>query len=251
MATLPTKQQDLLEFAAQHADLWDGSPTSVGLSAATVTLIKNANELATMNYNDAQAARAGSKAATFTSDLSMDALRAVLGDAIKTIRAFAESTNNPLVYSAAQIPPPAPPTPALPPTQATNLGAAIETTGALTISWKPAASSTGYNSSTKNVVYTVKRRFTTDGAFTTIGVLPAVRAGTRGVTTFTDDTLPRSAASGTIQYVISAVRALTDATLVGPDSVVFNVMLGVGSGGGGFSIVSQGEDTSGQMKMAA
>lgn len=252
MSTLPSKQSELLEFAALHADVWDGSPTTIGLTAAAVVAIKNAHEVALNNYNDTLAARENSKAATLTSDVSFDNLRNLLSDAVRAIRFYAESTNNPLVYSSAQIPAPAMPTPALPPTQPTDVRAAIEPSGALTLSWKASPSSTGFDASTKSVVYTIMRRLSTTGTFVPVGVANAARNGKRGTSMFTDQTLPHSAASGPIQYMITCARAISGTSLVGPDSNVFNVMLGVGSGGGGFSIASQGEENGGSnMKMAA
>lgn len=233
MGVLPRSQSELIEFGELHGSAWDGSPTTLGLTSAQVTAIKNATDAARAAYNDTLAAREAAKASTITSDAAIGAMRVLLARAVEDIRMYAETTGNVNVYASAQIPPPAPPVAALPPSQPVMMRAAIEPTGALTISWKPAPSSTGFNSTTSRVSYTVSRRLATTGAFTIIGTTPAGKGGRRGYSQFTDASLPASAASGPIQYRIQGTRMVTGTgtNLDGPVSETFVVMVGVGDGG--------------------
>jgi hypothetical protein len=112
-------------------------------------------------------------------------------DIIRTIKNFAETSNNPNVYNLAQIPAPQPAGPTPPPGRPFELTVGLLQTGAVELKWKcenPAG--------TSGTVYEVQRRIG-NGPFNYVGV-----TGTRS---FTDDTLPLGSSS--IIYQITAIRS--------------------------------------------
>lgn len=241
MSVLPDSTLEAIEFCEQHWPVWELDPAAVGLLPATILSIKAATVDARAKYELALAARQASKAATGTLHNYEDVMRGLTTIAIQTIRLYAESTNDPNVFDLAQIPPPAAPTAALPPTAPIQIRASIEPTGALTLAWKagptPPSPINGqnYDSSTSRVVYTILRKINDQAAFAPVGTQNAARSGKRGTTSWTDSTLPRGAEN--IQYTVVGQR--TGVSIPGLMSEVFSVVLGVG-GGGGLAILGQG-----------
>ena len=74
-------------------------------------------------------------------DPYLEALRAAGADIIRQIRTQAEVTNNPNVYNLAQVPPPAPPSPAPLPGQPTNFTVGLTGSGGILLTWKSTNSS--------------------------------------------------------------------------------------------------------------
>jgi len=250
MSTLPVRDDQALQYISDRVTPWQAAPTAIGLTAAEITSLKSALTAAQEALGVATAARAAAKAATVAFNAKMKRFRGEAGGLIKEIRSFAGMAADPAaVYAAAQIDPPAPRQPALPPTAPTQLRAVIENGGALTLEWKPTTPApAGQDAGTSGVVYAVRRGAAGQPAssFVTVGLTPAARAGTRGVSTFTDTTLAASA--GGVQYQIVPQRMIAGKpALVGPGSVVFTVTLG--TAGGGTTILSQGEAAG--LKMAA
>lgn len=225
MAVQPDKKLQQIIFAEQRAPIWASKATTLGLTPAQTAAITDATASARGRYDEALAIREAAKAATVQGDNALRDLRTLVAEAIKAIRLKAEATNDPDLYAVAQIPPPALPTPAQPPTKPTNVTFTIEPTGALTLSWTNNPATPGLDSSTVGVIYTIRRRINAEANFTIVGAVPAARAGRRGLTSFTDDTLLRAATN--IQYLIVPQRG----TLTGPMSEVFSIRLGVGPGG--------------------
>lgn len=229
MPIVPSKVQDLLMFCESHSTTWSSSPSSIGLTAAQATVFKNAYETAHEQYKQAVAANDAKLAAYQSSRASIAALRASAASTISIIKGFADAAANPAaVYSAAEIPMPAMPSPAPAPGTPTDFVATLNQTGVVTIKWKCAnpAGTTG-------TIYECRRRIG-GGSFTFIGAV-----GTRE---FSDTTLP--AGSIGVLYEITAVRSTTRG-----NPALFNVNFGVGGGGGIFiASTSEGEPT---MKMAA
>jgi hypothetical protein len=189
-------------------------------------------------FTDAQTAREASKAATNNLRVKMELLHPLLADAVQTIRLYAESTNNPNVYTLASIPAPATPTPAPPPMQPVQLGAAILPGGALRISFK-ATDTSGSGATT----YLVSRKLASQTAFTVIGSAGSSRGTSganlpRGFKFFDDATLP--AGSNNMQYMVQGQRG----SVFGLASEILVVTIGVDGGGG---IVARSET----LKMAA
>lgn len=229
MSVIPDKKNEQIQFAEQHWPIWDAAPpTAIGLTAAKVTAIKDSTVAARTSFDAALAARQASKAATTQSDNDIAAMFTLLSDGVKQIRLFAETTNDPNVYAEAQIPAPAAPTPALPPTQPIELRGIVGSLGQLTVEWKASPSSASFDSSTVGVTYTIRRRLAGQTGYTYIGTVQPSKAGKRGFSSFVDDTLPANPDG--LQYVVQGVRG----SLNGPVSEVLSITLGMGGDGAMF-----------------
>jgi hypothetical protein len=136
MPTMPDKIAERLAFFELHLPVWAANPTAIGLTAIQVADLATRTASARTAFDAAQNARSTAKATTVTQTEAMGDMSNLGGDLIKTIRAFAETTNDVNVYSAAQIPPPAPPTPTGPPDVPTNIDASINNFGEIKVNWK-------------------------------------------------------------------------------------------------------------------
>ena len=98
---------------------------------------------------------------------AFDDLSSTVGKVVRTIRAYAESADDPdAVYAIAQIPPPGKPTPKPPPAQPTDLTVLLDPTeGTVTLRWK-ARNPAG----TSGTAYLIRRRLPGESEFTFIGV---------------------------------------------------------------------------------
>jgi hypothetical protein len=252
MNVIPDGKLEQIVFSEQHYPVWEGSFAAIGLSSQTVLAIKNATSQARASYDAAGAARQASKGATTQSNNDIGSMRELVAEAVKAIRLFAETTDNPNVYAKAEIPPPAPPTPARPPTQPVEMRAVIDPTGSLTLNWKvgPVPAGQNLDASTSGVLYLIKRRLAGQATFTFVGAAEPARSGVRGVSSFTDEQLP--AGSNNVQYTVQGRRSVGGGGtggLLGPESAVFTVMIGTGAGGG-LAVTGMSEGN-GPMKMAA
>ncbi|MDP1663445.1 MAG: hypothetical protein Q8L55_16160 [Phycisphaerales bacterium] len=189
------------------------------MSAAQANSVDLAAKLLDSEYANALKQRQISKNAT---DSQNEALRAALFQLqldLRIIDAFATASANPAaVYTAAQIDPPAVPTPVAPPGAVTDITVGINIiTGATILKWK------GNNpGGSTNVAYIVRRKLASATDFTFIGT-----AGNSGpeARTFVDSTLPQGVDS--VTYLITATRG----SQAGP-SVQVQVRFGtIGSAG--------------------
>lgn len=136
MSVVPPTRLQQLEFYEAHVPVWQTNATEIGLTTAQVTALGALVTAARTAYNAQQPARNASKAATTSFYEAIDTAHASGAELIATIKAFAGTSNDPTVYTTAQIPPPAAPTPAPPPEQPTNLNATLNTDGSITLRWK-------------------------------------------------------------------------------------------------------------------
>jgi len=144
MATVPDKLADKLAFFEQHLPIWAADPASIGLTAAQVATLTSLVVSARSTFDFAGTQRAASRAATNDQTIAFADMTNLGGDLIKTIRAFAETNDDPNVYSAAQIPPPAPPSPPGPPALPTGLKAKFMTPFGIRLEWKGSISQGTY-----------------------------------------------------------------------------------------------------------
>ena len=217
MGIVPTKVQDLLDFADAHGTLWTTNFAQIGLTSAQATAFKGAATTARTNFNAAITADQAKRAATNTSRNTVSDLRQIAAETLSLIKAFADNAANPsVVYSAAQIPEPLPPTPAPAPGTPTDFTVALQQSGAVTLKWK-CANPVGVG----GTIYEVRRRSGSGSTFTFVGAI--------GIREFTDDTLPTG--STNVTYQITAVRS----TIRGLPAQ-FNVNFGVG--GDGFAVAT-------------
>lgn len=190
--TVPETQQDAIDFFAGRIGAWSDAPTLIGLTEAQSDAVAAALSEAQAALAAARAARIAARTATLALNQAMATLRSTGGDAVKTIRAFAEATDNPAVYTDASIPPASPPSPAGIPDAPTRVEAAITSRGAAAIRWK--------GSRAGGTAFIVERRLKSlDGV-----AGPWAYAGTSTTNTLTDATIPIGHAA--VTYRVFAIR---------------------------------------------
>jgi hypothetical protein len=228
MGVVPKNPLGKIEFYEAHLSPWEGNAVAIGLTVAAVTALETATNNARAAYNAHLAAQQQAKAATQDYYEKVRLMHNSPGkgaDMIQTIKTFAQTTNNPNVYTLAEIPPPATPGTTPPPGTPFDFTVGLLQDGALELKWK-----CNNPSGTVGTIYEVKRKIG-NGAFEFVGA--------SGVKTFTDDSLPANASPCT--YQITAVRSTSRG-----NPAQFTVTFG--SGGGGLTISTlEGES----VKMAA
>lgn len=234
MGIVPDTRLGKIEFYEAHTlagGPWATNAAGIGLTPAAVTALGTLTTQARAAFNAAEAARQAAKTATQNFYDKVRAMHSGAGagsDMIEQIKNWAESKNDPNVYTLAQIPPPATPGITPPPGTPFEFTVGLLQNGALELKWK-----CNNPSGTQGTVYEIKRRVGSTGAFGYVG--------STGVKTFTDDTV--AAGSPSVTYQVTAIRS-TQRGNPGQFTVSFGV------GGPGLTIASVVEGT-GTMKMAA
>lgn len=201
MGILPDSIIQQIEFCESHVPVWASAPASIGLTAAQVTALDTATDGARTSYSKALGARQESKAATISLNTDSAAMRARAADLIRQIKAFAELQANPgAIYAAAQIPPPAAPAPVPVPGKPTDFNVTLEPDGSVTLSWLSTDSS-----ASGGAFFAVSRKLPGQAAFIGIGGASGSTAESRRAT-FTDSTVPASAAGAGAQYIVQGFR---------------------------------------------
>lgn len=195
MGTFPASPRSaFITWCQAHSPTFSSHAAAIGLTPAQASAYA-ADTSATVSAVVAQEqARLDYKAATLAAESALAALRETNGEAVRLIRAFAESQTKPdVVYGLAQIDPPAPPSPAPPPAMPTNLTAALDATrGELTLRWKCA------NPGNSGTTYIVRRKMQGQSEFTFLGT-------SSGRKSFVDTTL--TAGPDSVQYYVQGQRA--------------------------------------------
>jgi len=132
---LPASRLQIIEFFEAHLTPWGANLAAVGLTAQNLVDLGAAITAARTDYDALLPARLAAKAATQTHYNSTALLREVGSELIKTIKLFAETSNDPAVYNLAQIPPPSLATPTPPPAQPTGLKSQIDVNGDVELTW--------------------------------------------------------------------------------------------------------------------
>lgn len=229
MPVVPNSRLGKIEFYEARLTPWENHAVAIGLSTAQVAALEVHVQAARAAYNAHLAARDAALAATQEFYNKVRAMHNAPGagaDMIRDIKNHAETTNNPNVYTLAQIPPPATPGKTPPPGTPFEFTVGLLQSGALELKWKcnnPAG--------TQGTMYEIKRRLGAAGAFEYVGAT--------GIKSFTDETLP--AGNSAVTYQITAVRST-----VRGNPAQFTVTFGVG---GGLFIADTNEETG--VKMAA
>lgn len=224
--TVPQTLIGKIEFFEQHLPVWAVNPTAIGLAAADVAALAALTSQARDDYENARADRNTAKASTTTQNNSVSAMYDVGSTFIKTIRAFAEKTNNPAVYTSAQIPPPAPPAPLGPPEAPTNAVATLNTNGQIEVRWD--------GSRDGGTSFRVERRTTPVGgapsAWTLVNVVEE--------RSYIDSGVPQGVA--TVSYRIMSQRAGGTSVASQPAQVTFGTSSGSSTAaeGGGLSLAA-------------
>ncbi len=246
MSVLPKDRLQLIQFCETHIPVWESTPTAIGLTAAQVTALNDLTNGAREAYNQAQSARAASKAATTAYNNEVASMRSKAADLVRQIKAYAQLQNNPdTIYAIAQIPPPAAPAPVPAPGVPEKIEVTLESTGAVTLSWEAvnAAASSG-------AFFTVARKLPGQSVFTSIGGAPGSTSESRRMT-FTDNTVPTSAAGVGVQYVIQGQRGTTVGIASGAITVQFGVTEGASGALASNLVVNGNQSGPGAIKFAA
>lgn len=208
MAVMPKSRIDRVEFFEARLAQWAGSAAAIGILPAQAAQIATMTNAARATFNAQQTAANASKAATASFHVKADEMAEFGADLIKTIKAFAETTNNPNVYALANIPAPAAPTPAGAPTAPTALDATMNADGTITLKWKGLLEARQF--------FSIWRQLPGQNAPTQIGSIAAK--------SFVDTSVPRG-----LSQVVYSVRAHRD-TLVSEPSDNIVVYFGAVSG---------------------
>lgn len=223
MSVLPQTIVDFIQFCEQHETVWAVAPTSIGLTAPAVAAMTAQTTKLRTAYDTAQGARDASKSATVKMHGELTITRAQVADLVRQIKAYAESQSNPsATYAAAQIAPPAPPTPLDAPGKPTEFAVNLNSDGSITLSW-----SSSESTASTGAFFMVSRKLPGQGGFTGIGGAPGSTSETRRPS-FTDNTVPSSAAGQGAQYIVQGFRG----TRAGDASDAVIVQFGTDTGGG-------------------
>lgn len=186
----PQPKLDQIVWFENHLPLWTATPTAFGLTALQVTALSALVTAARKAYNDAQAARNASKAAT-TSENTQVASMLNSGRAIVNImKAFIQNSGNAALWGQAGLEPDAGPGTAPPPVAPYQLSAALDSQGNVIVSWK-----TSQPAGVSGVIYSIRRSL--DGG--DYSLLDSV-----GGKTFSDQAVP--AGTHSVSYAIQAKR---------------------------------------------
>lgn len=211
MGVVPNTRIGKVEFYEARISTWSSAATSIGTTTAAVTTLANLTKAARDAFNAQQAAQAAAKSATERFYNAVRDMQNSGADIIKTVKAFADTTNNPNVFVLANIPSPAAPTPAGPPVAPTDLNAVMNSDGTIKLTWKGSISQRQF--------FSIWRQLPSQAMPTQIGAVAAKD--------FTDVTVPRG-----LQQVVYNVRAHRDSAVSTPtDNLV--VFFGAIPGGGG------------------
>lgn len=208
-----TRRQRLQWIQARLAR-WSANAAAIGLTSTQVSQATAKVAGAAETSNEAEAARAAAKSATKIYYAADDEMSATVRSLITTIKAYAETSGNVNVYALADLDPPAPRTPAEPPTVPSDVTGFVSPTGDVTLTWKATLSgaSTG-------VFFMIERKQPTEAGFSPIGA--------SALKEFTDAT--PNLTGGVVQYRVKAVRGTLSSVWSVP--VAFDVDNGVGLGG--------------------
>ena len=229
---MPRTIPELIAWSNVHVDLWQQNATSIGISSAQALAFKTLVGSMVTNVGKSDAARQASKDATMNSNTSIDAVRAIGGAYINMIKAYAETTNNPAVYSLGGVSPDDPQSVLPPPIAPNDFTATVNGGGSLTIRWRvtqPAG--------VTNVQYLVSRRLIGESTFTLV-------ASEGKNKSFTDETLPVGV--DRVEYLLQPKRG----EVYGPQSNIFTVQFGSVMGGG-MNITTASVPHAEPMKIAA
>jgi hypothetical protein len=219
MGVVPTKPVQKIQYFSDHIAPFTENAVAIGVTTTEVTDLGTKAAAARAAYDAQQAARQAAKAATEAFENAVVVMGVAGAALLKKIRAKAEQTGNPNVYTMAQIP--APPTPSAKPApgKPTDLKVELDGNGALVLKFKcpnPAGAS--------GTMYQIWRAV---GAGTDFAYL-----GGTGQRKYVDTSVPAGATR--LTYQIQAVRS----TAVGMWAT-FVVNFGTNAGGVATASVSE------------
>lgn len=139
MSIVPESIAESITFFENNLTAWASNAAAIGIEPTQATQIAGLTVQARSAFNAARAARVAARSATQIQAEAVEAMRTYGGDLIKTIKAFAETTDDPSVLSKAQLPTPKPRTPLGPAPTPERLTANLTNAGELSLSWEAEA----------------------------------------------------------------------------------------------------------------
>jgi hypothetical protein len=204
---LPSNRKQALEWIEARLPAWSDNPTGIGLTSAAVTDLTTKTTTARTSFVSVESVRQDALNATQTFYTDADAMHQAASPMIANIKNFADNATDPLaVYTAAEVSPASPRSPAPPPATPVISSAAINGDGSVTIGFNATGSA--------GTVWQVSRQLAGESAFTFVG-----NADVKSKS-FVDTSLP--AGSATASYSIQGVRG----GLAGAASFSFEVKFG-------------------------
>ena len=218
MGILPKTKVEQLQFCESHWPIWNTNAAAIGVSTSQAGLFKTLTQTARTAYDAAQTAKQAYHAAVTNQNQALKLATDNAADLIRVIKGFAELTTNPnAVYSTAQIPPPATPVPTPAPGKPTNVLVALESSGAITFTWEATNSA-----ASAGAFFNISRKLPGQASFLPLGGTSGSTSESRRMT-FTDNSIPTSAAGAGAQYIITGQRG----TVLGTPSDAIVVQFGV------------------------
>ena len=187
---VPRKPLERIQYFENHVGPWTTNAVAIGSSAPEVSSFATKTQAARDAYIAQQTAIQAAVAATQAYHDAFDDMSTAGGAIMKQIRAKAESTGNPAVYTLAEIPAPKTPTPLGPPGTPFDFKVVLLPNGSLDLAWKCQNPGGG-------VIYHVSRRDEPTAPFTFLGGSPQRM--------FLDATVPAGASQ--LTYKVQGVRA--------------------------------------------
>jgi hypothetical protein len=217
MSVLPRRTNELIDFCVSRIATWTTNAEQIGIETSQVQALNALTTQASSALDASVKARNTAKAATLTLDNRIADLRDSAATIVRQIKAFADAQNNPpSVYALAQITPPAPPAPLPPPGKPEDFNVTLNSDGSVTLSWIGQGSA-----ASRGTFYTVYRRLPGQSGYASIGGSPGTTTERRRAS-FTDATVPASAASAGVNYIVQGFRG----TRAGPSSDALVVQFG-------------------------
>lgn len=215
---MPDTIASRIEFYRSRIAQWEANAAALGLSPSSVTALKDAINEAEEAYQAAIKSRETAKSATVTQRSKVGFMSSQGSDAVRFIRAFAESRPTPeardAVYALADVAPPTPPSALPAPNQPVELNADPNADGTVTLRWK----ATGNSGS----VYFVMRKVGNNTQWQQLAITNTKR--------FVDAGVP--AGTPSVMYQVRAQRGVLSSPPSQPASVQFGTGGAIGFQGG-------------------
>jgi hypothetical protein len=192
MSLLPKNKTAKVAFFKSKVTPWTDNATAIGVSTTAVSAMSTLITAAEAKLADQLAATEAAKAAVAAANLAVDAVVVAGMDLVKDIRAKAATAGD-VVYTLAEIPAPATPTPVGDLAKPTDFVVTLEETGELNLAFKAAQPK-----SASGVTYQIWRKIDNTAPFVCVG-------GCGSEKKFFDATVP--AGSRSVTYKIQAWRS--------------------------------------------
>ncbi len=203
---IPSSRRQRLIWMESLIEQWTTNQALIGLSGATITALSAEIDAARSAFTDSYELHILAKSATSNYHAKADSAHALASDAVKTMKAFAENSDEPSdVYTLAGLTPKAAASPLAPPARPVITGISLNSNGSVTIAWD--------GSGPTGTSYLVRRMNVDETAFVIIGLSgPSNKR-------LTDTGVPAGTPSAT--YTVQAVRGDDQSKESGASTILF------------------------------